>query len=317
VDAHRAILLPGLDNHRAISFADLQTEPIRRKLGDMVFITATDGNHGRGIAWAAARLGCRAVVYMPKGSALSRAEAIRHAGNADVTITDLNYDEAVDLAATVAADRGWCLVQDTAWAGYEDIPTWITQGYTAMSDEALEQLASDGVERPSHLFLQAGVGSMAGGVLGHYVNRFAGRPPVTTIVEPDTVACIYHSVDVGDGRPHAIGGNPVTIMAGLNCGRPNPLTWPILRDYASYYALCPDAIAASGMRILGRPVGGDARVVSGESGAVGVGLLALLAERPEFAKLRERMGLNPESVVLLFSTEGDTDPVNYQAIVNG
>ena len=128
---------------------------------------------------------------MPKGSVLARAKAIESMGNSTVTITDLNYDDAVRKAASLADEKGWYLVQDTAWEGYEDIPNFISQGYTIMAKEALDELNELGIEKPTHLFLQAGVGSMAGSVLGYMVNRFDKKPPITTIVEPATVACIY------------------------------------------------------------------------------------------------------------------------------
>ena len=299
----------------AMDYNLLTTPQIMDKAKDMVFITATDGNHGKGIAWAAAKFGCKAVIYMPKGSTESRAEAIRKINNTKVVITEYNYDDTVHMADKCAKENGWFLVQDTGWEGYEEIPNWITQGYTTMASEAIEQLESIGISKPTHVFLQAGVGSMAGGVLGYLANYYDGKPPITTIVEPSTVACIYESSKAGDGKPRNIEGIPVTIMAGLNCGAPNTFTWPILRDYAQFYASCPDYVSARGMRILGNPVGNDRRVISGESGAVGLGLLSLLMEREELSNLREQMKLDKNSNILIFSTEGNTDPEAYDAIV--
>ncbi|MGN1033142.1 MAG: diaminopropionate ammonia-lyase [Intestinibacter sp.] len=297
------------------TFEDLQVEEIKSKLKDMVFVTATDGNHGKGVAWAANKLGCKSVVFMPKGSVLARAKAIESMGNSTVTITDLNYDDAVRKAASLADEKGWYLVQDTAWEGYEDIPNFISQGYTIMAKESLDELNELGIEKPTHLFLQAGVGSMAGSVLGYMVNRFDKKPPITTIVEPATVACIYKSASAGDSKPHAVTGDLQTIMAGLNCGEPNTATWPILRDYASFYAACPDYVTARGMRILASPINEDKKVISGESGAVGMGLLSMLMEKDEFIDIRNDMNLDENSTVLIFSTEGNTDPQGYDEIV--
>lgn len=296
------------------TFEDLQNPEIKEKLKDMVFITATDGNHGKGVAFAASKLGCKSIVLMPKGSVEIRAEAIRQVGAYEVTITDLNYDDAVRKAAKMAEENNWYLVQDTAWDGYEDIPNYITQGYTTMANETYDQLQEYGIEKPTHLFLQAGVGSMAGGVLGYFANKYKGNPPITTIVEPKNVACIYKSALVNDGKPHAITGDLHTIMAGLNCGEPNTATWPILRDFASFYAACPDDVTSKGMRLMANPLGDDKKIISGESGAVGLGLLALLMERKEFEKVRKYMNLNSDSVVLIFSTEGNTDPIGYDEI---
>lgn len=287
------------------------------RIRDMVFVTATDGNHGKGVSWAAGLLGCESHVYMPKGSVEARAQAIRDAGTAQVTVTELGYDDTVRLAAKTAEERGWYLVQDTSWPGYEKVPAWIVQGYTTMVFEALEQLEQYGIDRPSHVLLQAGVGAMAGGVLGALVCRYGDALPTVSVVEPDEVACVFESALHSDGQPHKATGSEKTIMAGLNCGEPCPLTWPILRDYAHSFFACPDYTAAHGMRTLAAAEGRDSPVVSGESGAVTAGLLALLMEKEELAPYRERLGLDENSVVLLFSTEGDTDPENYEHIVHG
>lgn len=297
------------------TFEDLQKPHIKEQLKDMVFITATDGNHGKGVAFAAAKLGCKSIVLMPKGSVEIRAEAIRQVGAYEVTITDLSYDDAVRKAAIMAKENNWYLVQDTAWDGYEDIPNYITQGYTTMANETYDQLQQYGIEKPTHLFLQAGVGSMAGGVLGYFANKYNGNPPITTIVEPKNVACIYKSALTNDGRPHGVTGDLHTIMAGLNCGEPNTATWPILRDFASFYAACPDYVTARGMRLMATPLGNDKKIISGESGAVGLGLLSLLMERDELSHIRKAMNLNSDSVVLIFNTEGNTDPIGYNEVI--
>jgi len=304
----------GLDIEK-ISFHDLMSPEIRETIKDTVFITATDGNHGRGVAWAASQYGCKSYIYMTKGTAQSRVDAIKAAGAEDVIVTDMNYDDTVRLAARLAEENGWKLTQDTAWEGYEEIPQWITQGYTTMGSEILDQLRLDGIRKPSHLFLQAGVGSYAGSILGYFANRFDGHPPVTTIVEPINVACVFESALVGDGKTHAVTGIQETIMAGLNCGEACLTTWSILRDFSSFYAACPDFVTAKGMRTLAAPLGSDSKIVSGESGAVGLGLLALLMERNDLSEIRRMMDLNEESVVLLISTEGDTDPVGYYDVV--
>jgi len=294
-----------------VSFSDLQKQEIKNKIKDIVFITATDGNHGRGVAWAANQYGCKSYIYMTKGTVQSRVDAIKAVGAEDVIVTDLNYDDTVRLAAKLAEENGWKLTQDTAWDGYEEIPEWITQGYTTMGAEMLDQLRLDGISKPTHLFLQAGVGSYAGSILGYFANRFDGKPPVTTIVEPVNVACIFESAQAGDGKPHAVTGIQETIMAGLNCGEPCLTTWEILRDLSSFYAACPDFVTAKGMRTLGNPLDHDPKIISGESGAVGLGLLALLMEREDLAEAGKMMGFDQDSVVLLISTEGDTDPINY------
>lgn len=298
-----------------LTFEKMTSDDLKEKFGQAVFFTATDGNHGRGVAWAANKLGQRAVVYMPKGSSSTRLENIRKE-NAEASIQDLNYDECVRLAAGEAEKtKNGVIVQDTAWEGYEDIPSWIMQGYGTMAMEASEQLEKAGVKRPTHIFVQAGVGSLAGAVQGYFANKYPDNCPTTVIVEANQADCLYKSASAGDGRPHAVYGDMQTIMAGLACGEPNTISWEILKNNSAYFVSCPDWVSARGMRILGAPIKGDPQIVSGESGAVSAGLLDVLMEDPDYAELKDALGLDENSVVLMFSTEGDTDPERYREIV--
>ncbi|EJO5348639.1 diaminopropionate ammonia-lyase [Clostridium botulinum] len=297
-----------------LNYHKLTSNETREKLGEITFITATDGNHGRGVAWTAAQLNQKSIVYMPKGSSLIRLENIRKEG-AKASITDLNYDDAVRLAASEAEKNGWVMVQDTAWEGYEEIPTWIMQGYGTMASEALEQLRELNVEKPTHIFVQAGVGSLAGGVQGYFASVFKDECPVTVIVEADGADCLYKSALAGDGKARAVTGDMPTIMAGLACGEANTIGWEVLKSYSSIFASCPDWVSANGMRMLGNPIGEDKRVISGESGAVTAGLLNAIMTRVDMKELREELKLDENSRVLLFSTEGDTDPDKYRKIV--
>lgn len=279
------------------------------------FFTATDGNHGRGVAWAARQLGQRCVVHMPKGSAKERYDNIAAEGAA-VTIEEVNYDECVRIAAAEAAQtKNGVIVQDTAWEGYEEIPGWIMQGYGTMAAEAAEQLRRCGVLKPSHIFVQAGVGSLAGAVVGYFSGLFPDNPPKFIIMEAQSAACLYKGAVAG--QMQTVGGDLETIMAGLACGEPNILGWEILQNHATVFVSCPDEVAASGMRMLAAPVRGDTPIVSGESGAVGMGLLAAIMKDPACAQLRRTLELDGSSRVLLFSTEGDTDPKQYEKIVWG
>ncbi|OPJ55241.1 diaminopropionate ammonia-lyase [Alkalithermobacter paradoxus] len=301
-------------NINETTFEYLKSDGVREKIGQMTFVTATDGNHGRGVAWAAKELNQKAIVYLPKGSAIRRVEAIRELG-AEAIVTDLNYDDAVRLVMKVAQENGYEIIQDTAWNGYEEIPKWVMQGYTTMADEAIEQLNEIGIERPTHVFLQAGVGSMAGAVLGYYANVFKDNLPITTILEPDNAACIFKSAIIGDGKPYGVSGDLETIMVGLACGEPNPIGWNILRDFSDMYISSSDHAAARGMRILANPIGNDEKIVSGESGAIGIGILSLIMQDENYKEIKEKLGLNENSTVLVFSTEGDTDPVNYRKVL--
>lgn len=298
-----------------LDFTTLTSDQLREEFGQATFFTATDGNHGRGVAWAANKLRQKAVVYMPKGSTQNRLNHIL-AENAAATIEEVNYDECVRMAAAEAAKvKNGVVVQDTAWKGYEEIPSWIMQGYGSMAMEADEQLHQLGIDRPTHVFVQAGVGSLAGGVQGFFANRYPECPPIVCVVEADTAACLYKGAAAGDGAEYNVEGDMPTIMAGLACGEPNTTSWDILKNHVSVFAAAPDWVAAKAMRMLAAPIKGDPQVTSGESGAVTFGVLCEIMTNPDYIGLKEALELDGDSRVLLFSTEGDTDPERYQEIV--
>ena len=298
-----------------LSYAALTSRGLKEQTGEITFFSATDGNHGRGVAWAARVLGQKAVIMMPKGSQPARFENIRAEG-ALTTIEELNYDDCVRKAAKAAAETpNGVLIQDTAWEGYEEIPSWIMQGYGTMAMEADEQFAAAANAAPTHVFVQAGVGSLAGAAVGYFANKYPDNPPVFAVVESDQADCLYRSACAGDGSIRTVGGDMRTIMAGLACGEPSITSWQILKDKVAAFASLPDRVAADGMRVLGAPLPGDPRVISGESGAAPLGFLYALMRDEELAPLREKLKLGKDSRVLLFSTEGATDPENYRKVV--
>ena len=300
---------------RDMTYAYLTGETFRKEFGQATFFTATDGNHGRGVAWAANRLGQKSVVHMPKGSSKMRFDNIAKEG-AKVTIEDVNYDECVRIAAREPAEtKHGIVVQDTAWEGYEEIPSWIMQGYGTMAAEADEQLHEAGFGKPTHVFVQAGVGSLAGAVVGFFAGLYPEDPPKFIIMEAMSAACLYKGACRGDGKPEICTGDLPTIMAGLACGEPNIIGWDILRNHADAFLACDDWVSARGMRMLGAPLAGDPPVKSGESGAVGMGVISAVMKEAEYADLKQALGLDETSNVLLFSTEGDTDPDRYRRIV--
>jgi diaminopropionate ammonia-lyase len=276
-----------------------------------VFVTTTDGNHGRGVAWAGKRLGQEVHVYMPAGSAQERCENIRKQG-AFAEITDLSYDDCVRYTEKLSREKGWVLIQDTAWVGYEEVPALIMQGYTTMGLEILDQLGS---VRPTHVFLQAGVGSMAGAMAGFLADVYGAQKPVITIVEPTGADCFFQTAKAADGTRH-FAQNLHSIMAGLCCGEPCTIAWDIIQRYGDFVLACDDSVTEDGMRILGKPLPGDRPIVSGESGAVTTGAVAKLMTEPTFQGMRRELGLDETSVVLCISTEGDTDRANYQKIMS-
>ncbi|MFU1792334.1 diaminopropionate ammonia-lyase [Paenibacillus azoreducens] len=298
-----------------LSYDVLTSPELKKEFGQATFFTATDGNHGRGVAWAANKLGQKSVVLMPKGSAKARFDNIKQEG-ATVTIEEVNYDECVRMANAMAeTTENGVMVQDTAWDGYEKIPAWIMQGYGTMACEAAKQLEKSGAQRPTHIFIQAGVGSLAGAVIGYFSNLYKDNPPTMVVMEAQAADCLYRSAAAKDGKIRFVDGDLDTIMAGLACGEPNTISFDILRNNTDFFVSCPDWVAAKGMRMLGAPLKGDPQVISGESGAVGMGLVAALMKDAEYSDLRDALKLDGNSKVLMFSTEGDTDPDHYKHIL--
>ena len=293
----------------------LSSDKLREEFGQATFFTATDGNHGRGVAWAANRLGQKAVVRMPKGTTRTRFDNIAKEG-AEVTIEEMNYDDCVRMAAAEAAktEHG-IIVQDTAWDGYEEIPSWIMQGYGTLVLEADKQLKENGVERPTHVFVQAGVGSLAGAVVGYFAHKYKENPPVMVVCEASAADCLYRSAAQADGNLVNVTGDLQTIMAGLACGEGNTIGWDILKNHVTVFASCPDWMSAKATRIYANPLESDPHIVSGDSGSVPLGLV-YTALHDEYAKdLKEALKLDENSNILVISTEGDTDPIRYREIV--
>ncbi|XJG68082.1 diaminopropionate ammonia-lyase [Escherichia coli] len=291
----------------------LSFEHLKNAIGEkMTFATTTDGNHGRGVAWAAQQLGQNAVIYMPKGSAQERVDAILNLG-AECIVTDMNYDDTVRLTMQHAQQHGWEVVQDTAWEGYTKIPTWIMQGYATLADEAVEQMREMGVT-PTHVLLQAGVGAMVPVVCWVIWSMSTARKICTALLLNLTKLTVFIAL-ASKATSSTLAVIWRTIMAGLACGEPNPLGWEILRNCATQFISCQDSVAALGMRVLGNPYGNDPRIISGESGAVGLGVLAAVHYHPQRQSLMEKLALNKDAVVLVISTEGDTDVKHYREVV--
>lgn len=294
----------------ALPFEVLTSPELKAEFGQATFFSATDGNHGRGVAWSANKLGQKSVILMPKGSTKNRYENIKKEGG-DVTIEDVNYDECVRMAASMAAKTPHgVVVQDTAWKGYEKIPSWIMEGYGTMASEADDQFG----ERPTHIFIQAGVGSLAGAVTGFFVNRYPDNPPKIIVVEAAAAACLYKGAVAGDGNIRTMEGDMPTIMAGLCCGEPNIISWDILKNHVTCFVAAEDSVAIRGMRMMGASLRHDLPITSGESGAAGFGAMATILLQDEYKDLRRELNLGKDSRVLCFSTEGDTDPDRYKSI---
>ncbi|MBM7633161.1 diaminopropionate ammonia-lyase [Geomicrobium sediminis] len=294
-----------------ITFSDLRV--MANEQEPLTFITATDGNHGRGVAFAASQLGQKSIVYMPKGSSEERLKAIQAEG-ASAEITDVNYDEAVRMASYTAEKFNYALVQDTAWQGYEEIPLRVMQGYATIAYEIVEELARSGQNPPTHVFLQAGVGSFAAAIATFLYHAYGEQSPKVILVEPDQAHCYYLSFKNQSERT-IVDGDMETIMAGLACGEPSTIAFELLQELAEGAFSCTDDVAALGMRMYANPIKEDERITSGESGAVTLGLVYRLLHNKELESFKDQMGLNETSRVLLINTEGDTDVQTYREVV--
>ncbi|MCX7022087.1 MAG: diaminopropionate ammonia-lyase [bacterium] len=279
--------------------------------GDHVFCTASDGNHGMAVAWSARLFDRKAEVFMPKGTVPARVRRIENLG-ARVTVVDGDYDAAVRAAARESKKHGWVLVQDTAWEGFSEIPTRIMAGYVTMFRELEDELFPPGGPVVDAVFLQAGVGSWAAAAVAYLAGRYGDRMPKIVCVEPTGADCCLASARAG--RRVSLPGAE-TIMAGLNCGTPSLMAWPILAAGTDLFLALPDDCAREAMRAYYHSKKDDPRVVSGESGAAGLAALLALLRVPELEKPRRFLGLGETSRVLLFNTEGDTDPEGFSKIV--
>ncbi len=269
-------------------------------------VTATDGNHGRGVARMAHWLGWPAEVYLPGGSAAARLAGIRSEG-AQVIEVDGTYDEAVTVAARAAEAPGTLLLQDHGWEGYEQVPEWVAEGYETIFAEVDEALAATAEPGPDLVLVQIGVGTLASAAVRHYRRPGLERPPCLAGVEPTGAACALRSIAVGAPVMLEVGAH-ASIMAGLNCGTPSSAAWPDLRHGIDAYVAVDDGRAEEAMRALAA-----LGVTAGESGAAGLaGLLELVEAAPA---VRERLGVRPGARVLLLSTEGATDPAGWARVV--
>ncbi len=288
-----------------VGFTDLGRPSVRAVAARMTFACATDGNHGRSVAQGAQLVGARSVIFVHAGVSDERVAAIARFG-AEMVRVDGTYDETVSEAARVAEREGWSIVSDTSWPGYERIPGLVMQGYTAIADEALNQLD----QPPTHVFVQAGVGGIAAALAGHFAETLASERPTFVVVEPARAACILETARTG--RVTRIEHGEPTVMAMLECYEPSLVAWRVLSRVADAFMAVEEEDAVAAMKRLARPAGHDPAIVSGESGCVGLaGLTRALVEPGIKAALK----LDASSRILLVNTEGATDPGLYELLV--
>ena len=290
---------------RTLTTQDLLTPELRALCGGITVTCATDGNHGRSVAWGAQLFGCQCVIYIHATVSEGRKDAIAQYG-AQVVRTAGNYDDAVRQADLDAKQHGRFVISDTSYPGYMDVPRDVMQGYQLMVEEAAQQLP----ERPTHIFVQAGVGGLAAAVCGYFWERDAGDRPIYVVVEPDKADCLTQSAKAG--QLTAVTGDIDTLMAGLACGEVSHLAWEILEKGTDAFCVIPDDAAVAAMRLLAHPLGNDPVIVAGESAVAGVAA-AIAASQSDAA--RQMLGLNADSRILFFGSEAATDPVLYEQLV--
>ena len=290
-----------------VSSKQLLSGAFKEAIGAATVTCATDGNHGRSVAWGARLFGCHCVIYVHETVSQGRRDAIARYG-ADVREVKGNYDDAVRFAAATAAEQGWTVVSDTSYPGYRDIPLDVMHGYGVMASEIVTQMSN--VAPPTHVFAQAGVGALASAVCANFWLQWGTQRPLFVVTEPTQADCVYQSLQAG--QRSVVHGTLDTVMAGLACGEVSELAWEILQGGTNIAIAIDDAYALEAMRMLAKPQGNDPVIVAGETG--GVGLAALLAAR-DHPDIRQQLGLNAQARVLLLGSEGDTDPLIYQQVV--
>ncbi len=288
-------------------------QSIEKKSNIKTFCTATDGNHGRAVAWSAKKFGKKSIVFVPKDITAERIETIENEGAKVVQING-NYDEACQQAKNMAKANNWALIQDTSWEGYTEIPALIMSGYLTMFKELEESLHTSIEPKINIVFLQAGVGSMAAAGIYYYLNKYGTKRPKIVIVEPEEADGILHSFQ--NNKISTSKGNSNTIMSGLNCETPSLGAWDLLKNGTDYSIKINDKYAKQAIRELYFPIDTDKRIISGESGAAGfAGFLALM-NGSEFKTIKDTLEINKNSNILFISTEGDTDKQVFGQIVN-
>lgn len=286
---------------RPVDIAELSSPEVRAVAAEMTVACATDGNHGRSVAQGAQLTGAKAAIFVHARVSDERVAAIARFGATMIRVEG-TYDDSVTEAARVAEKEGWTVVSDTSWPGYERIPGLVMQGYTVIIREALRELA----EPPTHVFVQAGVGGIAAAAAGYLANALGDRRPIFVVVDPARAACIFETAKAG--HPVKVVHGEPTVMAMLECYEPSPIAWRVLSRVADGFMTVGDEEAIAVMNRLARPAGQDPAIVSGESGGVGLAGVIRAAADPA---VRQQLGLDAASRVLVINTEGATDPERY------
>lgn len=288
-----------------INSTDIRNGAYSKEVAKITLVSATDGNHGRSLAWGAQIFGAPCRIYIHKEVSTGRERAMSELG-ADVVRVNGDYDESVRITRNEAENNGWYIVSDTSWEGYTQVPTDVMAGYGVMTDEVVEQLP----KAPTHLFIQGGVGGLAASVTARLRQRIDHTLRVV-VVEPELASCLFASGISGQATTISIVEE--TLMAGLSCGEPSGVAWEILAQEVSDFLTIPENLVALTMQLAASPYGHDSPIEAGESAVCG---LAALISATRQQLLRESLGLNQNSRVLVIGSEGATDPDIYAQLVH-
>ena len=289
-----------------VTLEDIHSGRYAKQVSEITLCSATDGNHGKSLAWGAQRFGCKCKIYIHAEVSEGRAKALRQYG-ADVIRVEGDYDDSVHIAREQAKGHGWFIVSDTSWAGYTEPPRDVMAGYGVMIDEIASQIDAP----PTHVFVQGGVGGLAAAVFARLSQIYGGEAPRMIVVEPELAACLFASAKAG--APRSVRIDEETWMGGLSCGEPSEMAWQVLRETASDFVTVPDSLVKPSLKILAEPLGDDAPIAAGESAIAG--LAALLAIMKN-SKRAAALGLSERSRVLLIGSEGITDPETHAAVMD-
>lgn len=290
---------------RNVAMNELHSPEVRAIAGEMTVACATDGNHGRSVAQGAQLVGAKSAIFVHAGVSEERVGAIARFGALMVRVKG-TYDDSVAEAARVASEKGWTVVSDTSWPGYERVPALVMRGYTVMVREALRQLPAP----PTHVFVQAGVGGVAAAVGGHLSLVLGAARPTFVVVDPARAACLFESARAG--RVVKVEHGKPTVMAMLECYEPSLIAWRVLYRVADAFMTVEEEDAIDAMNRLARPQGKDPAIAAGESGGAGLAGVLRAAADPE---IREALDLSELSRVFVINTEGPTDAARYHQLV--
>ena len=302
----------GLDSFKVLGGSYAVSEILKNKPNTSVFCTATDGNHGKGLAWSTKKYKKKCIVYVPKDTSKLRIKAISDLG-AKVEQLEMNYEDTCKYAAEISLKMNWELVQDASWVNYELIPAYIMSGYLTHFIEMEDTINKLNQPDLDIVIIQCGVGSWPASCIWYYLNRYGKNKPKIILVEPTESCGVYQSFH--EGKRISPKGNLSTIMAGLNCGIPSKSAWKIIKRGCDGVIKITDSEVKLAMKMFYKPLLEDIKIISGESGAAGLAGLIKCLNDNNLKKLKDHIGLNKDSRVLVFNSEGKTDKNSFSKIV--